>query len=96
MKKEIFVVVIAILAVVNANLAFNNENSIVDLSLTNIMALAKGEYSCSICGNDARYCSCDYGITCDYASCRGKQCHYNTYNWVCPCEKNGNPLNFCS
>ena len=89
-------VVIAALAAINVNLAFNSEESVIDLSLTSIMALARGETDiCSICGNDVNTCNCDLGITCDEGSCRGKVCHKNTQNWVCPCEANGNPYSFC-
>ena len=89
-------VVIAALAAVNVNLAFNSEESVIDLSLTSIMALARGETDiCSICGYDVNTCNCDLGITCDYGSCNGKQCHYNSYNYVCWCYENGDPFSFC-
>lgn len=91
-------VVIAALAAVNVNLAFNSNESVIDLSLTSIMALAQGEsYICSICGNNVDNCNCDSGgITCDQGSCNGKVCHYNTQNWVCRCAANGNPYSFCA
>lgn len=97
MKKIIFMVVIAVLAAVNVNLAFNSEESVIDLSLTSIMALARGETNiCSICGNDVNNCNCDdYGITCDHASCRGKVCHENTDNPTCWCRANGISYSFC-
>ena len=40
-EKIIFMVVIAALAAINVNLAFNSEESVIDLSLTSIMALAR-------------------------------------------------------
>lgn len=90
-------VVIAALAAVNVNLAFNSEESVIDLSLTSIMALARGETDiCSICGYDVNTCNCDSGgITCDHASCSGKQCHENTDNPLCWCRANGDPYIFC-
>ena len=76
-EDEYYYVVIAALASINVNLAFNSEDSVIDLSLTSIMALARGETDiCSICGNDVNTCNCDdYGITCDHGSCDGKVCH---------------------
>lgn len=97
MKKIIFMVVIVALAAVNLNLAFNSNESVIDLSLTSIMALAQGESNtCSICGYDVNTCNCDSGgITCDHGSCSGKVCHSNTDNWACRCKANGNPYSFC-
>ena len=96
-EDEYYEVVIAALAAINVNLAFNSEESVIDLSLTSIMALARGEtVICSICGNDVNTCNCDdYGITCDHGSCDGKVCHKNTDNWSCRCAANGNPYSFC-
>lgn len=90
-------VVIAALAAVNVNLAFNSNESVIDLSLTSIMALARGESNiCSICGYDVNTCNCDdYGITCDHGSCWGKVCHENTNNPICWCKANGIPYYFC-
>lgn len=97
MKKSLFLVVAAIWAVVNVSVVLTSKKSIVDLSLASIEALAQGESNiCSICGYDVNTCNCDnYGITCDRASCWGKVCHYDTYNWACPCAANGNPYSFC-
>lgn len=97
MKKIIFVVVVAVLAAVNVVLALNSEESVVNLSLTNIVALARGESNiCSICGYNVDTCGCDSGgITCDYGSCNGKVCHANTQTWGCRCRANGNPYSFC-
>lgn len=96
MKKIIFIAVIAVLAAVNVSIAFNSDKSVVNLSLTNIMALATGEiYYCSICGDDVEFCKCDIGITCDHAGCWGKVCHQQTWNPICPCRENGNPFSFC-
>lgn len=98
MKKKlpvICVAAIAILCAVNMNLAFNSDSN-VNLSLTNITALARGEtYYCSICGSQIDACSCESTITCDYGSCHGKECHDFTYNWACPCSANGNSLSIC-
>ena len=59
-EDEYYEVVIAALAAINVNLAFNSEESVIDLSLTSIMALARGETDiCSICGNDVNTCNCD-------------------------------------
>lgn len=58
-------VVIAALAAINVNLAFNSEESVIDLSLTSIMALARGETDiCSICGKMLTLVIADLGITC--------------------------------
>lgn len=97
MKKSLFLVVALIWAVVNVSVVLTSEKSIVDLSLASIEALAQGESNiCSICGYDVNTCNCDnYGITCDHASCWGKQCHVNTENPICWCEANGNPAIFC-
>lgn len=98
LKKILFVVMIAALAAVNVNLAFNSDESVIDLTLSSITALARGESNtCSICGGDVNNCNCDdYGITCDRGNCNGKVCHYNTYNWSCRCAANGNPYSFCA
>ena len=40
-EDEYYEVVIAALAAINVNLAFNSEESVIDLSLTSIMALAR-------------------------------------------------------
>lgn len=97
MKKIIFVIITIILAAVNVNLAFNSNESIIDLSLTGIMALANGEsINCSICGYNVNNCNCDdYGTTCDHGSCNGKVCHENTYNPTCWCRANGISYSFC-
>lgn len=96
-KKIIFVVIIAALAAVNVNLVFKSNESVVDLTLSSIMALARGENTkCSICGYDIDACSCDdYGITCDHGSCSGKVCHENTDNPLCWCRANGISYSFC-
>lgn len=96
MKKLIFVVVIAALAAVNVNIGLNSNESYIDLSLTSIMALARGETDyCSICGYHVQSCNCSGGITCDHGSCRGTVCHYNSQNPACWCRANGNPNSFC-
>lgn len=96
-KKIIFMAIIAALAAINVNLAFKSDRSVVDLTLFNIMALARGESNiCSICGYDVDTCNCDnYGITCDHGSCWGKVCHENTYQFDCPCRANGISYSFC-
>lgn len=98
MKKIIVGVATIVLAAVNVSFVFDKDESVINLTLANIVALATGEdYTCSICGEDARYCNCDHsGITCDHASCYGEQCHENTFDWSCPCIANGNPLIFCA
>lgn len=97
-KKILFICVVAIivLAAVNLNLAFNNGLNI-NLSLTSIEALAKGEILyCSVCGNQVDACSCPPAITCDYVSCHGKECHEDTFNWLCPCSATGDPFTICA
>jgi len=97
-RKLIFICAAAIivLAAVNVNLAFNSDSN-VNLSLTSIEALARGEtLYCSVCGEQVDACRCSPAITCDYGSCYGTQCHHNTYNWSCPCAANGNPYSFCA
>lgn len=98
MKKKLFFiagVAIIALAAVNVNIGFNN-NSNINLSLTNILALAMGEdYYCSVCYNQINACTCGPAITCDYASCHGKECHIFTYNWICPCDPTGDPFTIC-
>ena len=98
MKKMIVGVATIVLAAVNVSFVFDKDESVINLTLANIVAMATGEnFTCSICGEDARYCNFDHsGITCDHASCYGKQCHENTFNWSCPCRANGNPLIFCA
>lgn len=96
-KKFIFICAIAliVLAAVNVNLAFNS-NFDIYLSLSSIEALARGEtLYCSVCGEQVDACRCPPTITCDYASCHGKECHDFTGNLLCPCIANGNPLSIC-
>lgn len=100
MKKKLFIICFAaitgVLAAVNLNLAFNSDSN-VNLSMTGIIALAQGETTyCSICGNQIDACSCPPTITCDYASCHGKDCHIDTYNWICPCDATGYLEHICS
>lgn len=98
MKKIIVGVATIVLAAVNVSFVFDKDESVINLTLANIVALATGEdYTCSICGEDARYCNCDHsGITCDHEGCNAKVCHYDTKNWACRCAPNGNPLSLCA
>lgn len=98
MKKKLFFIcaaAIVILSAVNVNLAFNNDSN-VKLSLTSIMAIAKGEtFICSVCGAPVDECGCGAVITCNDGSCHGETCHEFTYNWYCPCSANGDPSFIC-
>jgi len=99
MKKKSIIIctaVVVALVAINVNLAFNS-NSNINFSLSSIEALARGEtLYCSICGDQVDACRCPPAVTCDYNTCRGKQCYHNSYNWVCPCIENGNPNYFCA
>ena len=96
MKKLIFVAAVTALVIVNLNLVFSSEKSLIDLSLEGIEALANGEsYTCSMCGYDAMNCNCEAGITCPHPDCWSKSCHYTIGNFVCWCNFNGDPYSFC-
>ena len=99
MKKKIFFICLAsilVLAALNLKLAFNSGLNI-NFSLASIEALARGEtLYCSVCGEQVDACRCGPTITCSYSSCHGKECHYDTYNWICPCAATGDPHTICA
>jgi hypothetical protein len=92
-------IIIVALSAVNLNFTLNdNANFNVKLSLKNIVALAMGEQGdrCAVCDNPLDYCRCEGGtITCSQGSCHGKDCHSNTWNILCPCDKTGRPVDIC-
>ena len=100
MKKKILFVftttALIVLVTLNFILAFNNRLSI-NFSLSSIEALASGEtLYCSVCGEQVDACRCEPTITCGYSSCHGKECHQDTYNWICPCAATGDPFTICA
>jgi hypothetical protein len=98
MKKIILAMVVAIMAAVNVSFALQSDKSVIDLSLTDIMALAiaENDAGCAICGQGVDDCSCTaIGITCPYGSCWGTWCHELSGDLLCRCKANGSPYSVC-